>query len=352
MSNNQTVSVVIPVYNVEKYLDRCIESVINQTYQNLEIILVDDGSPDRCPQMCDMWAEKDSRIKVVHKKNEGLGMARNTGIACATGEYICFLDSDDYIDLQVIEKAIRLADSTESDIVLFGMTLVDARGRTTAILPPKTVKQVYMKEEVKGDLLPNLLDSSNPSVKAENLCMSMCTNLFRMELIRKANWQVVSEREIISEDYYSMLVLYNCVQKVAVLPEAAYYYCSNSSSLSHTYREDRFLQVKKFYNSALCVAEENNYGVKVEEQLKRVFLGLSSGAIKQIVLSHNRFIKKVRFLTEIVWDDTIQRVLKSTCKENYTKKQRLFYWLVKKKCVFLVYVLAKLQAEKDRILQG
>ena len=92
MDNQILVSVVLPIYNVEKYMDRCINSIINQTYKNLEIILVDDGSPDNCPQKCDDWGIKDSRIKVVHKKNAGLGMARNTGIENATGDYICFID--------------------------------------------------------------------------------------------------------------------------------------------------------------------------------------------------------------------------------------------------------------------
>lgn len=96
MQKNQSlVSVIIPVYKVEQYLDKCVESVVNQTYKNLEIILVDDGSPDNCPAMCDEWAKKDSRIKVIHKKNGGLSDARNAGLDIATGEYISFLDSDD-----------------------------------------------------------------------------------------------------------------------------------------------------------------------------------------------------------------------------------------------------------------
>ena len=94
---SKTVTVVIPIYNVEKYLNRCIESVAGQTYKNLEIILVDDESPDNCPRICEDWKNRDNRIKVIHKKNGGLGYARNTGIDCATGEYICFVDSDDYI---------------------------------------------------------------------------------------------------------------------------------------------------------------------------------------------------------------------------------------------------------------
>ena len=96
-------SIVVPIYNVEKYLDRCIKSIVSQTYGNLEILLVDDGSPDDCPRVCDEWAEKDSRIKVVHKLNAGLGYARNTGIENATGKYICFFDSDDYIEPDTID---------------------------------------------------------------------------------------------------------------------------------------------------------------------------------------------------------------------------------------------------------
>ena len=103
------VSVVLPIYKVEKYLNRCIESVVNQTYSNLEIILVDDGSPDSCPNMCDEWKKKDSRIVVIHKENGGLGEARNSGISAANGKYICFFDSDDYVSNETIEKAVAVA---------------------------------------------------------------------------------------------------------------------------------------------------------------------------------------------------------------------------------------------------
>ena len=96
--NEPLVSVIVPVYKVEKYLDKCIESIVGQTYENLEIILVDDGSPDNCPTMCDEWAQKDSRIKVIHKENGGLSSARNAGLDACTGDYIGFVDSDDWIE--------------------------------------------------------------------------------------------------------------------------------------------------------------------------------------------------------------------------------------------------------------
>ena len=116
--NSSKVSIIIPVYKVEAYLDRCVESVVNQTYENLEIILVDDGSPDSCPQMCDKWAEKDNRIKVIHKENGGLSDARNKGVDASTGDWIYFLDSDDYIEKNAIEKMMSAAVENSADMAV------------------------------------------------------------------------------------------------------------------------------------------------------------------------------------------------------------------------------------------
>lgn len=103
------ISIIVPVYNVEKYIHRCIHSLINQTLRDIEIILVDDESPDSCPQICDEYASKDTRIKVIHKKNEGLGLTRNAGLEAATGEYIAFIDSDDWVDLVMYETLYNTA---------------------------------------------------------------------------------------------------------------------------------------------------------------------------------------------------------------------------------------------------
>ena len=114
MSYNPLISVIIPIYNVEKYMDRCLESVVTQTYSNLEIILVDDGSPDKCPQKCESWKKKDARIIVVHKKNGGLSSARNAGLDICTGEYICFVDSDDWIEKDMIQHLLDLIQSEQN----------------------------------------------------------------------------------------------------------------------------------------------------------------------------------------------------------------------------------------------
>lgn len=115
---NVLVSVIIPIYGVEPYLDACIDSVVSQTYKNLEILLIDDGSKDKCPLLCDLWAQKDKRIHVIHKKNEGLARARATGLKYASGEYIVHVDSDDWIDPNHIETMINAALQNNSDIVI------------------------------------------------------------------------------------------------------------------------------------------------------------------------------------------------------------------------------------------
>ena len=114
---NNKISIIVPVYNVEKYLPQCLDSIIAQTYQNLEIILVNDGSTDFCPQICDDYAEKDNRIKVIHKKNGGLSDARNTGYKLVTGDYLSFIDSDDFISLDFYSDLIKIAKDFNADIV-------------------------------------------------------------------------------------------------------------------------------------------------------------------------------------------------------------------------------------------
>ncbi len=132
---NELISVIVPVYKVEEYLDRCVASIVGQSYTNLEIILIDDGSPDACPAMCDAWAERDSRIKVIHKENGGLSDARNAGLAAATGEYIGFVDSDDYIAPSMYGELMSHLTDTGSDIAACGVNMVWEDGKSASLTP-------------------------------------------------------------------------------------------------------------------------------------------------------------------------------------------------------------------------
>ena len=113
---DKLISVIVPVYNVEKFLDKCISSIVNQTYKNLEIILIDDGSTDESVQICDKWQEKDNRVRLTHKENTGVSDTRNIGLEKTTGEYICFVDSDDYIEPDYIENLYKSLTENNADI--------------------------------------------------------------------------------------------------------------------------------------------------------------------------------------------------------------------------------------------
>ncbi len=123
------VSVIVPVYGVERYLDACVEGLVGQTYRNLEILLVDDGSPDRCPAMCDAWTARDERIRVIHKANGGLSDARNVGLAKATGDYIYFVDSDDMVERNLIERAMATMRDYDADLVMFQFDTISEDGK-------------------------------------------------------------------------------------------------------------------------------------------------------------------------------------------------------------------------------
>ena len=126
------VSIIIPIYKVEKYLNQCINTIVHQTYKNLEIILVDDGSPDECPKICDSWGRKDSRIKVIHKSNGGLSDARNEGLTKATGKYLLFVDSDDWISLNMVSDLVKIMDKENADMGICQFADVFPDGRIEA----------------------------------------------------------------------------------------------------------------------------------------------------------------------------------------------------------------------------
>lgn len=139
------ISIIVPVYKVEQYLDRCVNSILNQTFTDFELILVDDGSPDRCPQMCEEWAKKDSRIKVIHKKNGGLSSARNAALKIFLGEYVIFVDSDDWLEKDAIEILYKNLKDTESDISIGAF--VRAKSQNILTNNPDNIIEVYSRDE-------------------------------------------------------------------------------------------------------------------------------------------------------------------------------------------------------------
>ena len=154
----EKVIVVVPIYNVENYLDRCVDTIVCQTYKNLEIILVDDGSTDNSGKLCDAWSEKDERVRVVHKKNGGLSSARNAGMEHATGDCIMLEVSDDWLEKELIEKCVRTMETDESDLVIFGYRKVDEEENSQGEFT--FGNETFSKEELTEQLYDRILEMS------------------------------------------------------------------------------------------------------------------------------------------------------------------------------------------------
>ncbi len=209
------ISVVVPVYKVEAYLDKCVGSVAGQTYRDLEIILVDDGSPDSCPAMCDAWAEKDDRIRVIHKPNGGLSDARNAGMAAARGEFIAFVDSDDWIAPEMLERLLLAMERDDSDIAACAVEMVWEDGTPSRLL---TVREncVLNRQEAQRTLL-----------KEKLLKQPVWYKLYRRETIEGVLFEVGKYHEDVFWSYQAV----GNARRVSLIDYVGYYYLQRGGSI-------------------------------------------------------------------------------------------------------------------------
>lgn len=337
------VTIVLPIYNVEKYLERCINSVVNQTYKNLEIILVNDGSTDRSPELCEKWVNKDKRIIVIHKENSGAGLARNTGIENAHGEYIYFFDSDDYIDLYTIEKLYNLAKQTQADLVLFGSYKVNEKNKIIKKLIPTTPRTIYEGNEIQSILLPEILAADPITKISANLSISAWSCFYSTEVIKKTKWKFVSEREYISEDLYSLLLLYKDIKKIAILKEGLYYYYTNTLSFTQTFRKDRYEKTKHCYDSCVELCDKLNYNQEIKERLKYRHIANVLGCLKGIITSNNSKKEKKEMIKYIIHDIHFQNIIYNISLNNESTSRFLLFKAMRKKMTNSVYLFLKMK---------
>lgn len=244
---NELISIIVPIYNVERYLDRCMDSILHQTYKNIEVIMVDDGSPDSCPQMCDEYALRDNRIKVIHKENAGLGFARNSGLEVANGQFVVFVDSDDYVTLDMCESLYRAAKEYDADVVYGGVIYENTQTLEKNESPSVSNTIVWEGERVKEFLL-DMVACEPSSAKDTIMEVSVWKALFRKKLFDEYGIKFVSERQLISEDVIFDIDYLSRCKRIAAIPNCVYYYCVNPNSLSKSFRTDRFDKVLVLYN--------------------------------------------------------------------------------------------------------
>ena len=211
------ISVIVPVYKVEPYLERCVKSIINQTYKNLEIILVNDGSPDRCGEMCDEFAKQDSRIRVIHKENGGLSSARNAGLDVMKGEYVGFVDSDDWIEPEMYQNMLNLALEHKAQIICCGIKKIDEKGN-----------KYLFNDNVDELLFLNTEDALGELPYNTHITNSLCDKLFNKCIFN----EVRMTTGIIYEDHEVMHRCIYCAEKTIYTGKPYYNYSYNSDSIT------------------------------------------------------------------------------------------------------------------------
>lgn len=337
------VSVVIPVYNVEQYINRTMNSLLNQTIKDIELILIDDESPDNCPQICDSYAKKYNNVKVLHKKNAGLGMACNSGIDVATGEYIAFCDSDDFVDENMYESMYNAAVKYNADAVFTGIKTVDKFDNVKPMNEYSSLK-ILNKKEIINDILMNMIASKPDDPIERHVPMSAKIALYKKSIIDNNNLRFVSERELISEDLiWNIDFLYNS-KCIVTLPYTFYYYFHNTDSLSKRIRIDRFDYFKKLRIELIkrCI---DCYKMPIEAKIRidRMFIGYCRFYIGCIIKS-GLSSKEKKHIVSSICKDKIWNILYN----NYPIYKmplihRFIFCLIRYNCFTIMSFIYKLK---------
>lgn len=323
MSDLPLISVVIPVYNVSGFLKRCDKSVRKQAYPNIEIVYVDDGSTDESGSICESLAEN-SRTKVVHKENAGLGFARNTGMETATGRYVVFLDPDDYYDENLILNLAKPALEGRAEFTLSGFTRVEGEKVSPRSLPD-VGSAIEGNHAVMESIFTHML-GYYPG-RDDYIEMSACARLYDLSLIKCEGIWFNSERECLSEDLDFNSRYLQHVGSALCTGSVGYYYCDNQGSLTNKYRPDRFQKQKELHARFWKVADDLNLGDEAHVRLDNTLASIARYCIKLEYL-HARSCQSSRsgLLSEmacICSDDYLREALVRLSAYPVPKKNRI-----------------------------
>ncbi len=260
MKNTPLISIILPIYNVEKYLSKCLDSIIHQTYENLEIILVDDGSTDACPEICDKYAKQDSRIKVIHQENMDVSGARNTGLANVSGEYISFIDPDDYVAKDYIGYLFQLLKDNQCDMAICGMTFVYEDGASKTKI-----------NSIETEIL-NSFDALEFMLYQKKINNSPCAKLYKRELFDGIIYPLNKRYEDLGTTYKLIM---KC-NTIVIGNQPYYYYFQSKNSI-----------VRSEFNSKTLDILDMVY--QLEKDVLKVYPNLIN-AVQSRILNANFFV--------------------------------------------------------------
>lgn len=328
------VSVIIPIYNVEQFLHQCIDSVLNQTYSNLQVILVDDSSPDSCPKICDEYKALDSRVEVIHKENGGLGLARNSGLELAKGKYVIFIDSDDWIDRNYIENQVIALEEHNADVLVHGFSTCDFDGLN---IKKSFLLKIGVFNNVVEDVLLPTIAPKDKCPNDEVLPIGTPFKMYRLDIIKDNALVFNNEKICVAEDiFFNIDYMIKCKSAV-IIEEYGYNYRTNLKSISHKYNKNRVEATFEFYKrlkAAIDSSEELMYGI--EHRVERSYLGKVRTALRLIEGSGLKFKEKISEIKKLLDHPYTCKALSEYPIENYRGYLKFISLLMKKQKYVLV----------------
>lgn len=331
------ISIIVPIYNVEKYLVRCLDSILSQTINNYEVILIDDGSTDNSSTICDKYVKSYNNFQVLHKKNQGLGFARNSGLDLARGKYIYFLDGDDYIEKDHLNNLYTNIKTNNSDICMCGYT----RYINGKFIKKENIylNQKFNNSEIINELLPRFCGKT-PGL-SDNLEMSVCMAMFSRKIIEDNKIRFKSERELISEDLIFDFSVYPHAKLVTVSDSVGYIYCDNEGSLTTKYRSDRFLKQIVLAKELEKLSTDLGVYDKCMPRVINTFIEITRYSIKleQKFWRTNGKRKAKQNIKEICNDNFLDFAWKNYNDSNLGLKNKIVNYLIKGKHYRLIWII-------------
>lgn len=346
--NDVKISVIIPVYNAEKYLKRSLDSVCNQTLRELEILLINDESTDSSLEICQQYANKDNRIRIYNKKNEGAGIARNLGLKYAKGDYIAFLDADDYIKNSMYNILYNRAIADYADACMCGYYKVGMQGEILKKFIPDKDELYTSNEEVISEVLFNILGADCHYHTDVILGTSVWKTIFKRSVLIQRGILFLSERKVTSEDTLFNIDFFSEAARVSLVAKPLYMYCVNTESLSRKFRQESFAEIKRLYLIEKEHLDKIRRKQEALERIERSFLGNTRTVLAQAVMSQKPK-EAMDYINKVCNDKELIKVLEHYPYQHNPKKIRLFNQLLKGKKIFLLWNFLKIYLLKGNI---
>lgn len=344
MKEKPLVSIIVPIFNVEKYLEKCLDTLIGQTYENIEIILIDDGSTDKSAEICDKYALKDKRVRVIHKINGGVSAARNDALQQANGQLIMFVDSDDWINSETCETAVSTMQESGADVVMWTYISENNGNQSPKIIFGSDT--IFEGTNVKEKLHRRLFGLTGEELANPELADSLCPvwgKLYKKELILDNNISFVDLSEIGTyEDGLFNIEVFSQVEKAVYLNKCFYHYRKeNSSSVTSGYRKDLFEKWQHLFDLMQEYIAENNlpsdYQAALNNRIALSIVGLGLN----IISCNCSAVKKIKMIKEIIKSERYKKAYRDLCFTYFPVHWKLFYGCAKFGNATGVYFLLK-----------